>query len=128
MKAIESKVYAQVLHGKCHWKFTINELPEWNEEHITVIDVTGLVVEVGYTYADGVFEKPATTNEADLVKLQSSVAIATRNKLLAVSDWTQLPDVPAATSELWKPYRQALRDITAQPEYPININWPTLPV
>ena len=46
--------------------------------------------------------------------------------LLAETDWTQLPDVPLATKNLWAEYRQALRDITQQPD-PRNIIWPTAP-
>jgi hypothetical protein len=49
-----------------------------------------------------------------------------RNKLLTDSDWTQLPDVPLATKEAWATYRQALRDVTEQPD-PFNIVWPTPP-
>lgn len=50
-----------------------------------------------------------------------------RHRLLLDSDWTQLPDVPLATKELWAAYRQALRDITDQPGYPMNVVWPTAP-
>jgi len=49
-----------------------------------------------------------------------------RNQLLQESDWTQLPDVPIATKEAWAEYRQALRDITEQPD-PFNIVWPVPP-
>lgn len=49
-----------------------------------------------------------------------------RNQLLAISDWTQLPDVPLDTKEAWAVYRQALRDITDQPD-PFNIVWPEPP-
>lgn len=45
---------------------------------------------------------------------------------LTASDWTQLPDVPIATKEAWAVYRQALRDITEQPD-PFNIVWPVPP-
>lgn len=51
---------------------------------------------------------------------------ARRNDLLTACDWTQLPDVPLATKEAWAAYRQALRDITEQPD-PFNIVWPTPP-
>ena len=51
---------------------------------------------------------------------------ARRAVLLAESDWTQLPDVPLPTKEAWAAYRQALRDITLQPD-PHNIIWPTQP-
>ena len=49
-----------------------------------------------------------------------------RDARLLSSDWTQLPDVPLATKEAWAAYRQALRDITDQPD-PFNIVWPTQP-
>jgi len=47
---------------------------------------------------------------------------ATRNELLATSDWTQMPDSPltdeAKTS--WATYRTSLRTL------PTNENWPSL--
>jgi hypothetical protein len=54
------------------------------------------------------------------------VVRAQRGRLLQESDWTQLPDVPLATKEAWATYRQALRDVTLQPD-PLNIVWPTPP-
>ena len=51
---------------------------------------------------------------------------AERDRRLLASDWTQLPDVPLATKEAWAVYRQALRDITEQPD-PFNITWPVVP-
>lgn len=56
-----------------------------------------------------------------------NAAIRQRNVMLSLSDWTQLPDVPLATKEAWATYRQALRDITAQQGYPLNIIWPDRP-
>lgn len=53
-----------------------------------------------------------------------------RNQLLLESDWTQMPDSPITDPEvkaLWKEYRQALRDITNQSNYPHHIEWPTKP-
>lgn len=49
-----------------------------------------------------------------------------RDKSLLFCDWTQLPDVPLATKEAWAAYRQALRDVTLQPD-PFNIVWPAVP-
>ena len=51
---------------------------------------------------------------------------AKRDRLIAATDWTQLPDVPLATKEVWANYRQALRDVTLQPD-PFNITWPAPP-
>lgn len=52
---------------------------------------------------------------------------AERDRRLTACDWTQLPDVPAATGAAWAAYRQALRDITDQPGWPTDITWPTPP-
>ncbi len=51
-----------------------------------------------------------------------------RNQLLSESDWTQLPDSPLTNQKQteWQTYRQALRDVTIQPN-PFTINWPTPP-
>jgi hypothetical protein len=53
-----------------------------------------------------------------------------RNQLLQQSDWT---DTASALARLgqelynqWQTYRQALRDVTDQPD-PFNITWPTPP-
>ena len=50
-----------------------------------------------------------------------------RDTLLAATDWTQLPDVPQDTRELWATYRQALRDITLQEGFPLDVVWPDQP-
>jgi len=52
---------------------------------------------------------------------------AQRNKLLTESDWTQLPDVPEETRSKWFAYRQALRDVTNQSDYPKNVTFPVKP-
>lgn len=59
----------------------------------------------------------------------AEIARAKRNKLIAQSDWSALADAPltAAQKTAWKAYRQALRDITIQPDFPLAIVWPTIP-
>lgn len=59
---------------------------------------------------------------AATVGAQWTVIRAERNRLLAASDWTQLPDA-SADAAAWAIYRQALRDITTQAN-PFNIVWP----
>lgn len=51
-------------------------------------------------------------------------ARAKRDRMLAASDWTQLPDVPLVAKDAWATYRQALRDITEQPGFPTDVVWP----
>lgn len=51
-----------------------------------------------------------------------------RDKRLQACDWRILPDspTPAEDRDAWLAYRQALRDITDQPD-PAAIAWPTPP-
>ena len=52
-----------------------------------------------------------------------------RNKLLADSDWTQLPDSPLSTSVKteWATYRQTLRDLTDNIDSNGEVTYPTAP-
>ena len=49
-----------------------------------------------------------------------------RNSLLTQSDWTQVLDAPG-NQPAWAAYRQQLRDITAQPGFPLEVIWPQQP-
>jgi hypothetical protein len=59
--------------------------------------------------------------------LAAAQARKQRDYLIAKSDWTQLPDIDQAVKDKWQAYRQALRDITSQPGFPENIQWPEPP-
>lgn len=52
-----------------------------------------------------------------------------RNGRLALSDWTQLPDVPLSSEvkAAWATYRQALRDVPQQAGFPQEVTWPQIP-
>lgn len=54
---------------------------------------------------------------------------ATRNNLLAASDWTQTADAPLTENERlrWRQYRQRLRDIPQQYGFPDLVVWPDEP-
>ena len=68
--------------------------------------------------------RPATAEENTA---RANAVRAERDRLLAVCDWTQGKDVLDAVSNLWVPYRQALRDVPSQAEFPWNVIWPTKP-
>lgn len=51
---------------------------------------------------------------------------AERNKRLSESDWTQLAD-STADKTAWATYRQALRDIPNQSDFPESVVWPQKP-
>jgi len=70
------------------------------------------------------YESKAWRADANLAVQQ---ARAKRDQLLAACDWTQLNDIPLATKKAWLRYRQALRDLTDQPGFPAEIQWPTPP-
>jgi hypothetical protein len=73
--------------------------------------------------ADGAVEYAETP--APDYDAQWATVRAERNARLAASDWTQLPDAPVDAAA-WATYRQALRDVTQQPD-PFNIVWPAEP-
>lgn len=50
----------------------------------------------------------------------------TRNRLLAESDWTQIPDAPVDQAA-WASYRQALRELPATVTDVFDPDWPTPP-
>ena len=50
-----------------------------------------------------------------------------RDRLLAESDWRDLPSYPGSNQEAWRTYRQALRDLPANTEDASNPTWPTAP-
>lgn len=70
---------------------------------------------------------PSSISQEDL----AVQARTKRNKLLLESDWTQLTDVISTmdTEKLqkWNMYRQNLRNITDQENFPKEIIWPIKP-
>lgn len=68
-----------------------------------------------------------TINQEKLRQLKGQRIRDERDSLLAECDWTQGADVPAEISDKWKPYRQALRDVTSQETFPESVTWPEKP-
>ena len=114
--------------GTLFQKCTISEIPNDGKEYIDVLTLN--------------FEPDIYNNIYTLVnnEIQSSpipeIVISEdeklanvrmiRNEILNDSDWTQVPDSPANSSE-WATYRQGLRDITEGIDLS-NVAWPTPPV
>lgn len=73
---------------------------------------------------DSAFVYPVTTQDKALKIRQK------RNDMLGRSDWTQLPDntLDADKKAEWAAYRQSLRDITLQPDFPNSVTFPNQPV
>jgi hypothetical protein len=62
--------------------------------------------------------EPQPVTESDVRRL--------RGMMLSASDWTQVADAPV-DRDAWAAYRQALRDVTLQDGFPLNIIWPNPP-
>lgn len=85
-----------------------------------------------------------TINNDDLLKLigrkiapfveavkevTSEQVVAERDRLLVESDWvvTRASETGNPVPEKWKMYRQALRDVTGQADFPQDVMWPEKP-
>tara|TARA_R110000824_G_scaffold153048_1_gene324556 strand:+ start:1019 stop:1489 length:471 start_codon:yes stop_codon:yes gene_type:complete len=63
---------------------------------------------------------------ARLVAAKEESIRVKRNQKLLNSDWTQVLDAPGYR-EVWATYRQALRDVPQQTEFPTTVDWPVEP-
>ena len=93
----------------------------------------GEIVTEGDYASSVIFSDPSKKPSWDAVQAQLPTekwvfVRVERDTKLQVCDWTQLIDVPITSEKKaeWETYRQALRDITTQPD-PFNITWPTPP-
>ena len=70
---------------------------------------------------------PYVPPSVDEVKAKLEAAVRNeRNQLLSASDWTQNPDAPVDKAA-WAAYRQALRDVPQQANFPETVIWPERP-
>ena len=97
----------------------------WQDDHvlITETEVSDLN---GWTYLKGY--APKKTEEQKLNELATTIR-SKRNLLLAETDYLLMPDYPISEDHLAriKKYRQQLRDITTQDEFPKNVTFPDFP-
>ena len=90
-------------------------LIEGHYDHSTQMVVDGAVTDI-----------PASTIEQEEIDRAWNDLRGSRDRLLASTDWTQVPDAPVDQAA-WATYRQALRDLPANTEDPRNVVWPTPP-
>lgn len=92
-------------------------------------DVTALPdVDVGWLWDGSTFSAPAEPEEPSPEEVWAGVR-GHRDRLLTASDWTQVADAPLdeATKDLWRTYRQALRDVPETFPNPDSVIWPAPP-
>ena len=96
----------------------IGEIPSW----LTLKERLS-----SYHSWNGVEWEVTPENETQrLADLEASIR-QQRDLLIAQSDWTQLDDSPLKGNLEWLNYRQELRAITLQPDFPELVIWPTSP-
>ena len=100
------------------------ERPTLNHDQTATMDSTPTLSEgvwgLGWTVV------AYTQDELDII---SANVRDERDEKLNLCDWTQMPDSPLSDADktLWQTYRQALRDVPAQTNFPTDITWPTEP-
>lgn len=105
-----------------HYKAPNDPQPHWLDDESFAHLLPEGSVKISNEEADAMRTANAQAPTAEKVR-------AERDAKLAACDWTQLPDAPLTTTqkENWMAYRQALRDITAQPGFPEAVEWPAEP-
>jgi hypothetical protein len=95
---------------------------------IEISDMEAEELNQGKKYYDFIDKKIKLIENKNIDPMNLEINVKNeRNMLLSETDWTQLPDVPEATKQKWALYRQALRDVTDQPNFPQSVTWPTKP-
>jgi hypothetical protein len=97
---------------------------DYEEYALTVRNRSGLVEDI----ENGLEAWIAAAKSAEYEKLATELR-EKRDELLKKSDWTQTVDAPLSAEEItaWQEYRQALRDIPQQEEFPYSITYPIKP-
>jgi hypothetical protein len=127
------------LHHEIRAAFPNTSMPELlSEEIFAQFDIVPViqtsppsgyvVVELPPILINGNWTQQWTTREPteDETLANATEVRAERNTKLAESDWTQVLDAPIDQPS-WALYRQALRDLTAQPGFPWTVEWPEAP-
>jgi hypothetical protein len=98
---------------------------EITNEDGSIFIISGDAALIEQNYAGRYRELPDYVSPREGME-KAEEARKTRNEKLAASDWTQVADTPVDQAA-WAAYRQALRDITSQDDFPWTIEWPESP-
>lgn len=91
--------------------------------------VYGDTVYYNYDAVENIFGIPAAVLQAALIADAWELIRAERDRRIAATDYTQMPDSPltAEQRQAFAAYRQALRDIPQDHESPDAVAWPVIP-
>lgn len=118
MKILKYKLATEINHGTPEMPIMETVLSDVSMPYITEADYQLALSEAW----QGKVTVEEVADTADEIR-------ARRDRLLAATDWTVLPDSPldAQLLEEVKTYRQALRDVPQQENFPGAITWPRVP-
>jgi len=104
--------------------------PLTDNDNFSYIELSTLPLDFDYSKGHKLVNGSLQVYEEPQVVISNTILMRDvrnkRDELLDDSDWTQVPDSPANSSE-WATYRQKLRDITKDIDLS-NVTWPTPPV
>lgn len=129
-------MYAHIQNSRVSWIFTREDLPEFNENDIEVVDVTSLMPlpQVGWGYSGGEFSPPFDRSPSE----QAAAERLWRDGQLSETQWLtarhrdelDLGDAPTFTAAQFAElltYRKALRDWPQGTEFPLADHRPVAP-
>ena len=111
----------QIITNVIEWDGDVNN---WSPPDGSIaVPIDGVSIGIDDHYIDGKFVKvdPQTTAE------HWENLRYVRDARLKMSDWTQLPDIPAEIKISYQKYRQELRDLPANTTDPRKVIWPEHP-
>jgi hypothetical protein len=96
--------------------------------HTTQVNVsTGEIVRIPYTAQEQAeYDTKKALRDAAANDRKAAEVRASRTEKLKDCDWTQISD-STADKAAWATYRQALRDVPDQADFPITVTWPDKP-
>ena len=120
-----STTESAVLHGFSLVEVVVDEEPTFDFktqriEQANFPILTNGIWKLEYTVVNLTDEEQAALREK-----QAAAVRLKRNELLKESDWTQGKDISESISTPWAEYRNQLRNITQQENFPWEIEWPS---
>lgn len=108
-----------------HYLSTTNELVEYTEAQSLAKQMRP---EYATAWSNNTMSWIDPRTQEQKISEQWALVKTQRDQLLASSDWRVIraADTGVPITDSWKTYRQALRDVTQQPD-PFNITWPPIP-
>ena len=115
---VTETLFGEQFSADTHWIYTesLDEPNRWTYDGTTLTERSDW---------DEIVAQRVLDEAAELVVKLAEQARTDRDSLLSTTDWTANSDVTMTTE--MTAYRQALRDVPAQSEFPTTITWPTAP-